>query len=73
MNSDYQLASKEDYEAFIKNYDKQLNVDYPGVFPILSHNDFSDGKVWPESVVAFQRIDEQGSEPTEYYIRLLLK
>lgn len=48
-------VSKEEFNNFITGYPKPLEKDVYAVVdpPILSFNDFSDGKVWPESVVAF--------------------
>lgn len=62
----YKKVSKEEFDNFVKNYpnSKKLNWD---VFracepPMGSFNDFSDGKVWPESMVAKVFMDWMGPD-----------
>ena len=76
----YQLVSKEDFDKFISNYPSQLNVNVCGISePLLvTYNDFSLKKKWPESVVAKYHDTEcypkNGKYPfiweeREYYIK----
>ena len=52
--SNFKQVSKEEFKQFIENYPNKLEWDVAGMCepPYGSYNDFSDGKVWPESVVA---------------------
>lgn len=47
-------VTRERYLKFVKNYPKPLRFDCTNICepPVGSYNDFSDGKVWPESIVA---------------------
>jgi hypothetical protein len=47
-------VSREDYLDFIRKYPKPLEWNCTGICesPLGSWNDFSDGAVWPESIVA---------------------
>lgn len=73
------IVSKEEFESFIKAYPKELdrNVFHAHMPPLVTCNDFSDGKKWPESVVCgfhyFEslpkdRADHYGWQPNEYFI-----
>lgn len=48
-------VSKEEFDKFLADYPNKLEQDTVGFVdpPQRQFNDFSDGKVWPESVVAF--------------------
>lgn len=49
----YISVTKEEFEAFIKNYPRKLIYDCYGVCepPLITYNDFELGK-WPDSIVA---------------------
>ena len=67
-------VTKEEFGEFVKNYPIKLEWNVTAICdpPMGSYNDFSDGKVWPESVVAKVHLYDddphwRGSKP-EYYI-----
>jgi hypothetical protein len=47
-------VTKAEWKAFIESYPRPLVSDVARMCepPMLNHNDFSNGKVWPESMVA---------------------
>ena len=47
-------VSKEDFDHYINAYPRQLEKDVTGICepPLLTYNDFSGGRKWPESIVA---------------------
>lgn len=51
---EYKQVSKEELTAFVQSFPHNLVRDVNGMCepPQLTYNDFSDGKVWPESIVA---------------------
>ena len=46
----WQYVSKEEMEDFVRNYPYPLEQDF--YMDWYSWNDFRDGRVWPESMVA---------------------
>ena len=50
----YKEVSEQEFNEYINNYPNKLEWDYYNVPipPEKTANDFSNGKVWPESVVA---------------------
>jgi len=48
------IVTKEEFDNFINTYPSKLEVDVMGICepPLKTYNDFSDGKIWPESAVA---------------------
>lgn len=61
----FKKVSKNEYLEFIKNYPKPLEFDCTGICepPLGTYNDSSDGKMWPESIVAKEIrnwLDENG-------------
>lgn len=50
----WKQVTREEFEAFVRDYGKPLTYDVCQIPepPLLSYNDFSWGKVWPESMVA---------------------
>jgi len=73
-------VSQEEFNRFIAEYPHPLERNVARMFEPeqLSYNDFSDGKKWPESVVAFvvlyEAYPKDGQEPyrwkpNRYYIR----
>ena len=76
----FKQVSKEEFDNFINAYPSKLDVDVTGMCepPLKSYNDFSDGKVGFESVVAMVKLNTAmaglpgyNGEPDEY--RLLDK
>ena len=54
-------VTKEEYDAFIAAYpNKPLSLDVAATFepPLMTVNDFSTGKKWPDSVIAGAQIYE---------------
>jgi len=51
--SKYKRVTKKEYLSFVSNYPKELVYDVCAIAepPVANYNDFSDGKVWPESCV----------------------
>lgn len=70
MSATFKQVSKEEFDAFVKAYPKPLewNVTKTCEPPLGNHNDFSDGKVWPDSMVTQVFFNEVYKEPNEYYI-----
>ena len=62
----WEVVTKEEFEKYIKSYPNKLVRDY--YMDWYSWNDFSDGKVWPESMVAMMS-DGSYNVPIEYKIR----
>lgn len=50
----FKQVTRQECIDFVKNYPVRLEQDVAGMFepPLRTFNDFSDGKVWPESIVA---------------------
>ena len=50
----FKKVNKEEFDAFVKSFREELYYDVCHVCdpPLSSYNDFSEGKVWPESIVA---------------------
>jgi len=69
MTSRFKKVSKKEYEAFISSYPNELdrNVVLFCEPPMENYNDFTDGKIWPESMVA-KRFLEHDREDGEFYI-----
>ncbi len=74
--SDYKQVTKEEFEKFEEEYGIPLDRDVTGICepPLLTLNDFSKGKKWPESIVAKAYImdgsDYYGGKTTEYFIKI---
>lgn len=70
METEFKTVNKEDFIYFVQNYGKPLERDVAQMFepPLITYNDFSDGKVWPESVVAKIIMREAYKEENEYSI-----
>lgn len=60
-------VSKDRFEQFIKNYPRELAVDVCGISepPVITYNDFSDNRKWPDSIVA--RTWAYDDDPKGYY------
>ena len=75
--TNWKKVEKAEFDAFIAGYPLKLEKDVTGICdpPMRSYNDFSDGKIWPESMVAkvtlntmMKGLDYHG-EPDDYYLR----
>jgi hypothetical protein len=66
----FRKVTEQEYRDFITTYPLPLKTDYTAICepPMLSHNDFSGGKVWPESMVAKQ-FEALYGDPAEYWIK----
>lgn len=73
----FNKVSKDEFAAFIKSFPAKLGYDVTGICepPLASYNDFRNGKVWPESMVAKIILNESmkghpayHGEPNEYLI-----
>lgn len=51
--SDFKQVSEQDFREFISHIE-ELVRDVTGICdpPLVTYNDFSDGKKWPESIMA---------------------
>lgn len=74
MSNDFKTVTKEEFDLFVKSYGKPLVYDVSHISdpPMGNHNDFSDGKVWPESMVTrvflYDPKDPRGGKDPEYQI-----
>jgi len=59
----FKEVTRDEYLLFIRNWPNKLVFDFAGMCepPMGSHNDFTDGKVWPESMVAKEMRDWMGA------------
>jgi len=79
MSTEYKKVTKEQFDKFVKEYPSELVWDVAGMYepPLGSHNDFSEGKKWPESmvtkVVLYNGSSYHGGKNREYYIRTELE
>lgn len=64
----WKQVSKAELEAFVAGYPHALDVNVTGICepPMRSWNDFSEGKVWPESMVAREFLEESMSGHPAY-------
>ena len=62
---DKKKVTKEEFDAFIASYPNELDRDVEP--PLVNYNDFSSGKTWPDSIVAFFHWEDDESK-REYYI-----
>lgn len=63
---EFKKVGKKEFNKFIEEYPTKLQRDVTGISdpPLVTYNDFSNGKVWPESIVArYYLIDERGGSP----------
>ena len=77
----YKQVYRDEFVSFIKSWPHNLEWDVTLICdpPLGSYNDFSDGKVWPESIVAKIIMDWMGpngeedrSSPGKYWKYLIL-
>ncbi len=62
-------VSQLKFVNFLAQYPRKLELDTTGICEptMRSYNDFSDGVVWPQSMVAKVKLNHDG--PFQYYIR----
>ncbi len=74
----WKTVSKSEFNDFLIRYGEKLERDVTGICepPMLSYNDFSGGKIWPESMVAKVILNTAmkghpayNGEPDEYLLR----
>ena len=55
-------VTKDEFDDFIVSYGKPLSQDILRICepPVLTYYDTSDGKRWPDSVIAKVTLDEAG-------------
>lgn len=74
----FKPVTKEEYYDVIKAYPSKLVWNVAAMYepPLGTHNDFSNGNKWPESVVAkvqlYNGSDYHGGKHCEYYVRAYL-
>jgi len=75
----FRQVTKKEFVQYIKSYPKKLEWDCTGIRepPLGSYNDFSDGKIGPESLVARICLNESmkgrptyNGELNEYYLKI---
>ena len=64
---EFREVSKEEFDEFVKNYPNKLEWNVTTICepPLGNHNDFMDGKVWPESMVTKVKL----YDGSEYHLR----
>jgi len=66
----FRKCTKSEFETFVKNYPNPLDVDVAQMYhpPVRTYNDFSDGNVWPHSIVAKVFLNSVVGAEDEYEI-----
>ncbi len=66
--SEWNRVNEATFNKFIFAYAGNLTTDIARMFepPVMTYNDFSGGRVWPESAVAKIHM----GKPREYFIKL---
>lgn len=67
----FRQCTKEELDSFLRDYDGDLKADVSQMFdpPLCTYNDFSDGKIWPESIVAQVVLGSDRGDPDTYWLR----
>ena len=71
---EWKQVTKKEYQEMLNNYPNKLDWDVTGICdpPLGSHNDFSNGKVWPESMVGkvmlYDGSEYDSFKEAEYYL-----
>ena len=74
MTHTWKEVCRVEFDAFIAAYPRILEKDFTSICepPMISYNDFSDGKKWPESMVAkiilFTRHPIFKGQQNEYFV-----
>ena len=58
-------VTQEKFDNFLAQYPNELEKNFDGIRDQTQYNDWSNGKVWPESVVAFIKVYDK---PYTYFI-----
>tara|TARA_R110000764_G_scaffold227600_1_gene317804 strand:- start:370 stop:597 length:228 start_codon:yes stop_codon:yes gene_type:complete len=72
---DYKKVTKEEFDKFVNEYPNKLDWNVTGICepPLCSYNDFTNGKVWPKSMIAkvkmYDGSEYHGGRTKEYYIK----
>jgi hypothetical protein len=68
----WKSVSRDEFVKFMSKYKPKPVYDVCGIFdpPIGSYNDFSGGKVWPDSVIGYVSLGgaSRANTPFEYFI-----
>ena len=70
----FKQVSKKEFDDFVKNYPVELQWNVSAIYapPLGSHNDFSQGKIWPDSMVTkvhlYDTSDYYDGKSPEYFI-----
>jgi hypothetical protein len=66
---DFKIVSKEEFKKFVKEYPKELHKHAVMICepPLITYHDFSDGKKYPESIIA-KFSDEYDKSKIQYKI-----
>ena len=66
MKREKRKVTVDEMNAFLKAYPNQLVQDVALMYepPLLTFNDFTDGSVWPESVVVSVILNSKSCDPT---------
>lgn len=73
--SNFKQVTETEFKEFLDSYPNKLefNVSRMCEPPMGSHNDFTDGKVWPESMVTKVILTNgeayYNHEPNTYYVK----
>jgi hypothetical protein len=72
-NDGFKKVLRSEFYDFVKNYKGKLDFDLCEICdpPMGSYNDSSNGKMWPESMVAKYITNDTlpDEKPNEYYIK----
>lgn len=74
--ANFKQVSEMECREFVKHYPVKLQYDATGICepPLGTWNDFSDGKVWPESIVAKVNLQDGSAyhsfKQREYFIKV---
>lgn len=75
MVDKYKQVTKDEFQEFVAGYPVKLEYDVTGISdpPYGTWNDFTGGKVWPESIVAkvalYDGGEYYGGKQPEYFIK----
>jgi hypothetical protein len=69
--ANWKRVTKNEFDAFVASFPRPLTRDVTGICepPMLSYNDFSGDKIWPESMVARVALYDRYGEQNKYSIR----
>jgi hypothetical protein len=72
--SEWKQISQDEFQMFLDSYQIVLHGNINGIFepPRWEFHDFSDGKVSPESMVGFVKMNDESyppPKPREYFLR----